>query len=540
MRKIVVIMLIMAVLSCSTAIVPSFHAFHTVPLAYADVSTVVLSAGSTDSSTTSPAPPSGSGDSGGIIGELGKIARYILDLPNTITKALVSALVTALINAVFQVWGSMINGVLALFDGVLAAAFIHTTYPGAVSWVATGNATMKWLAIGVAVILVLFNGFQAIAGKKDIWVLLKTLFISATLCLMSLEIANAIVWVSNFASYHIAKGALSGYTASTGMDLSAGGLTGDQIIMIPFEPAGALGSKISFSELFLAPTSIEALNAVGPQPHGGIIALLIAATGWLALCGMTIFRVVALCMGTILAPGYISVSVWCENLEPAVGWLALMGRTALVQVLWATMWQLMVSIQGQNDTTSLWGLGGNGVNSIILIATVYISYRYWAKPTAAQISAPVTLAGGAVIAGVGKFGEGIGKLVSMAGMASLNPELVAAGGKISDVSGKIADHGASMHGGRSVLDALDLSKEQQEPELPSPPSPFEVLEARAQRKYNTWQTEEKKKKEAEGKKKRQKYWSYQGGWLKKDSQTGEPVAIAAPPEDWEYMGEWPV
>ncbi|OPY63707.1 MAG: hypothetical protein A4E56_00430 [Pelotomaculum sp. PtaU1.Bin065] len=516
MRKIMVVMFIMAVLSFSAVFV-----LHYMQPAYAEVA-------SSSESSSSSAAASG-GDSGssssGIIGKLVELINAVLDLP----KKIVDYLLNTMLNIIFSFWGLMIDAALLFWAGVLGAGFIHTTLPGSIDWVRHGNGTIATLCIVISVLFLVVGVIHVFHGKRHWLPLVRTFVIAFLLSFFSVQIVNVLVWLANTASVSIMQGALDGYTAPVGMNLSAGSLSGSQVMTLPFTSNTAIGGTKLLSPLFLDAILPGVSLVPGQQAHGGIIALLIAASGWIMVCFMVVFRILAIILGSILAPVYITMSVWSSEIEPAVGWVALMTRTVFIQLIWAVVWQLMVTIQAQSSIASLFGLTANAVNSIILWAMGIISYLFWAKPTYHQLKAPVTLAGGAVIEKTGKIGEGVGRVVQLVGMATLQPEVVAAGGKITAGGKAVADKGAAMHGGRSMKDALDLSKDQRATPVPNPAAPFVQ---KIEKKYL------EKQKDQEETKKWRKYWTLQDKYIVKDRQTGLPVEVPAPPEGYEYMGEW--
>lgn len=467
----------------------------------------------------------GGGGRDGLIEWLEKMVDGILNLPGKI--------VSTMTDAVFNLWGMMIDSFLNIFCGVLGTAFTHTIYPGSIDWVSHGNIILWIVCVALAILFLTINILHVLHGKKQFKPVLTTFAVGVTLSVFSVQIVNVLVWLANATSSSLAQGMLDTYTTG-GMHLDLTTLTGQQVMSIPFQDPASFGGQIPFHSLFLDP-----VVGTNPQAHGGILALILAAAEWFVMIVLAYARIVILCLGTILAPVYISMTVWSTQIEPAVGWVALMFRTVFVQVIWACGWAAMVFVQVQysaKNLSNLLGATATAANIIMLGIFIYLTYMFWFKPTALQIAKPVTLAGGVVTEKVGQVGEKVGRAVKFVGMATLQPEVVAAGGAISGVGRTVADRGRDMHGDRSLRDSFDLSEEP--PESPSHLKPMDHFSQRIEKRYEKYQEDEIKKIDREEKKKHKKYWKWHGKYIIRDPQSGLPQEIPAPPEGYEYQGEW--
>jgi hypothetical protein len=458
-------------------------------------------------------------DSGGLLAELKDICMAIICLPDRIA----TAVSTAIFNLTMNIYGIMIDSFLAIFCGVLASGFTNTVLPGSIDWVSSGNVTMWMLCTVLAVLFLVINIFHVIHGKKRFQPVLTSFALAVALSVFSVQVVNFMVWLVNQASTAIAQGALNGYSP-VNVDVST--LTAGQIMSIPFQAPASFGTQVSFHSLFIDPVLFDNPQI---QPHGGIIALLLAASSWMLIIILVMARILVICIGTILAPMYISMTAWSSLIEPAVGWLALMFRTVFLQAIWALGWQLMVFIQtaySASNLSALFGACATALNIMILFVLFYVSYRYWLKPTVAQIAAPATLAGGVIIEKFGQAGEKIGRAVELVGMATLQPEVVAAGGMIGGAGKAAADMGQGMHGGRTLTESLDLSQNQ--PDMPAPGTGG--VGKKIEQRYAKFQAElaEKEKK---------KYWTYGDKFVVR-GKNGLPVKVVAPPEGYECQGEW--
>ncbi|MFZ5642537.1 MAG: hypothetical protein ACOY46_02960 [Bacillota bacterium] len=451
---------------------------------------------------------------------MAEVAKGIAELPTKIANAL--------FDAALNLWGVMIDSFLNTFCGILGTAFTHTVYPGSIDWVNKGNVMLWVICLVIAILFLTINIKHVLSGKKHFKPVLATFFIGVVFSVFSVQIVNVIVWVANTASSSLAQGALDTYTEGT-MNLDLAKVTAQQVISIPFQDPSSFGTQVSFHSLFLDP-----VIGMDSQANGGFIALLLAAAEWIVTTFFVAARIIIICSGTILAPVYINMTVWFTRIEPAVGWVALMFRTVFLQVIWSFGWTSMVFIQTQysaKNLSSLLGASATAINIAVLAVLIFVTYRFWFKPTAAQIAKPVTLAGGVVIEKLGNVGEKIGRVIEFVGMATLQPEIVAAGAAVSGVGKGVSDRSRGMHGGGTIGDSFDLSKE-------APTEPGRQISDSFIRQIEQRYEKHQAGRKAEDKNMSKKYWTWNGKYVIRDSATGLPREIPAPPEGGQYQGEW--
>ncbi|MCL6448192.1 MAG: hypothetical protein K6U04_08585 [Armatimonadetes bacterium] len=332
------------------------------------------------------------------------------------------------------------------------------------------------------------------------------------------------IWMVNVTVATVGQNALNSLTsAAGGISLEIGKLTGAQIMAFPFQHPETLGSAMPFHSNFIKPALGE-LTGSARYANGGILALLFAAAGWFLLMLLCAARLFVLCVGTIFAPVYISMSMLSNRVEPAVGWLMLMVRSVFVQLLWVFVWASMIWINvsyAKANLSDTLGFVAAGANSIMLFIIAYLTYRFWFKPSVGQIIQPATLAGALVIENVGKATAAVGKLVEAVGMITLQPEIVGVGAGIKTGGDKLKTTGEALK---------EASK--QAPEKLSPGGAIDALHSRAQQRYEKHREEQKKKEQ-------RRYWKYGEKFIIRDIETGLPVEVPAPPAGYEYAGMWP-
>ncbi|HBV97379.1 MAG: hypothetical protein JL50_08590 [Peptococcaceae bacterium BICA1-7] len=530
--------LIMAVLVYSAALYPTAQ-INFKP-SFADVGNSSLNSdmpeggwnfSDTESSTPSEGESGGGGgssDSGGglleVVDWLKKVVDGVTSLPKKIAEAQ--------INLVQNIWGMEIDSFLNVFSGVLSKAFTNTVYPGTIDWVSHGNAFFWIICTVFSILFLTINMKHVIQGKKQYKPVLTTFALAVVLSVASVQIVNVLVWLSNSMTASLAQVALDKYTAG-GIHLDLKSLTAQQIMSIPFQEPSSFGTQIAFHTLFVDPIIPDMLTT--NQAHGGILALVLATAEWFAMDILVFAKIAVLYIGTILAPIYISMAVWGAVIEPAVGWVTLMSRVAFLPILWTFGWTAMVFVQAQNSAKNLSNLLGAdavAINILLLGGLVYVTYRYWLKPTIAQLANPVTLAGGVVLEKLGQAGEKVGRAVQLIGMATMQPEIVTAGGTIGGVGKTVADRGRDTHGGRTIQESFDLSAEP--PEIPIPDLKDNITH-RIEERYENHQAAVRKKEEERT---RKKYWTWQGRYIIRDPQTGLPQEVPVPPEGYVDQGEW--
>ena len=436
-------------------------------------------------------PPVGGGGGGGDSGMVQKMVDALTALPQKIAETMM--------DMVFNTWGIMISAFLGVASGVLGTGFLQTFYPGSVEWIAKFNGTLWILCLVLSVLFLTMAVLKVLHGRQQVGPVLLTFGAGVLFSVFSMQVVNFLVWVTNTAAAALAASAVASYSPQIPLELKS--ITADQIISMPYQDPDSFGGQLNFHNLFLDPVF------GGGQAEGGIIALVLAAGGWMLLIILTIARLVVLAALAALAPLYISMVVWSSRIEPLVGWLALTCRTVGIQLLWVLGWQLMVFIQvehAQQGVGNLFGLGANIVNVAIPYVLAFATLKLWFSPAAAAIAQPLTLAGGHVIDSVGNLGTKAGGALAKIGSWTGNPAFVAKGRAVAGAGAAMSAVGRAAHGGRSAADRLGAM-------------------SRTGRSAG--------RDEAAG-----RYWTREGRPV--IIVDGLPVEVVQPPAGWTHAGEW--
>ncbi|MQL51832.1 hypothetical protein GFC01_06050 [Desulfofundulus thermobenzoicus] len=507
----------------------------------------VFAADSGASSSGSSSTQSNSGGGGGDGGEswlarlvhaVERAVDAILNFPSRLADALLKAMSSVFFNMI----GSTVDAILQVMDGILAVAFLNTTLLYNIPWVLHGNAIVWIICLVVAVLFLTLDVFHILHGRKDAVPVLLTFGAAILLSVFSIQIVDIMIWFSNTTANTLGQGALNALSAAAhGVSLKIGSLTGDQIVSFPFQNPQTLGTAIPFHNNFITPVFSTNIDSNYVQGSGGVIGYCLAAAGWLLLCLLCLARLFVICVGAMLAPLYISFSIIAARLEPAVGWLALMLRSVFVQLLWVFVWTAMIWANVSYSTQNLkplLGLSAAGVNMILLFVTAYLTYRFWAKPSVAQIKKPLSLAGGVILEKVGQFGETVGQLVSVAGMLTGQPEVVAAGNAVRGGSGKVKNYGARAreYGAKGMFDLSGRPPEEESRPLTA--KGMDALKGYAEKRYREHMKRLAEEKDEEGKPKHKLYWTKGEKFIVKDPITDLPQEVPVRPKDHIYAGEW--
>lgn len=490
----------------------------------------------------SSSQPGGGGDGGNwfekLVHAIEQAVEAILNFPSRLADSLLSALTSVFFNMV----GVSIDAFMSAINGVLAADFLNTILLYKIPWVLHGNEIVWLICLVVAVLFLTLDVFHILHGRKEAVPVLLTFGAVILLSVFSIQIVDIMIWFSNSTAETIGQGALNALSAAAnGVSLKIGSLTGDQIMNFPFQNPQTLGTAIAFHNNFITPVFSTIIGNNYTQGSGGIIGLCLATAGWFIIIMLCLARIFIICVGAVFAPLYISFSIIAARLEPAVGWLALMLRSVFVQLLWVFIWATMVWANVAYSTQNLkplLGMSAAGVNMILLFITAYLTYRFWAKPSLAQIKKPLSLAGGMILEKIGQAGETVGQLVSIAGMIAGQPEVVAAGTVMRGSYGKVREYGARSreYGAQGLFDLSGKPAEGKDRPLTA--KGMDALKGFAEKKYKEHMQKRAKEKDDEGKPKHKLYWTRNGKYIIQDSQTGLPQEVPVKPEGYIYAGEW--
>lgn len=384
------------------------------------------------------------------IEDLYRVLKGIFKLAETVLE-LIWYLVTGRLFVLFAKWiGGLCDALLAVTAGTLQTAYIHTAYMYKLNWVTNANELMWIISVPILLFALVLNTVKLLHGQRQAGELVKRFGIALLICVFSVQLISTATWIVNRLVGQSVDSGITNFLAAATKENNvpeayAGNFTGQQIMVLPFTPAGNAqlnyppNPGVNLSQP--PPPGVQA-----PQPGSkaasdtfssvflgnegsGLLILLIATVFQLWLNIIVLLRFVFLCLLTIVTPVYVAWSVASNRVEPLAGLTGLFIRVFGLQVLFAIGFCLQMSILANTAVygNQFGGLNPQVINVMILIGMCIAANYLFLRPAMRAALSPTTLAGGAVLETVGNYSQRLGDFIHAVGQHTGSAEMQRAG-----------------------------------------------------------------------------------------------------------------
>ncbi len=348
--------------------------------------------------------PAGSSCSG-ILGEITCVYNLVQNLPGAVAGAVVKA-IAGEVNTLISGWFmALLNAISGVLQQVITMPYLNTLWGGAVhSWwsAAFAIAMAFWLFVLGAHVIAVYRGKPPGLGDR-----LLTMGVAWIAIYLSLYITDVGIYVANHVDAQLFQLAHVSTTAQ-------------------FQSALAIESSGGPSGVGL----VLASNLIV-----GVITILLA----LALTINAVTAYLGIIILGVISPVVFAYSGMAKDYTRAAGWAMLLFRATTIPVLitvtWIALAGMAANTQGLAPLTIFMQLV---IMALLSVAGIF----WWLIPFIKWLFDPGGMGAGDALAFGGKIAGLAGAALSVAGMATGQPELAVVGAGLKTF-GNMAHHGAA-------------------------------------------------------------------------------------------------
>lgn len=402
-----------------------------------------LSSGSGSSNDSqSDQESEGGGDGGGPLAAISELISTIKQFVDTVGKILRGEIFDIFV----EWWGKQLQKTLDPLIGAFGAVFLYTPYLHSHPWVHSWWSWTFWMSFGLLFAATVWAGIKVFTASadpgKDMWKPLKVVGVALVSALVSLWAVDFLILLVNKMGAAVLTDAVRQVASLGGKQIALNGQDDGALVMgLLFSSDAALKNPPALYQMLLSQ---------------GLFLLTIIMIEILVLALFAMARFFVLCVLAVAAPLYFVGASLTSRMETLVGWWALVARTVFFQLVYAVAWNFCVSVRLAEEgkatssgplaspSAAFFGAKATFIEMVILLALIYVTWKFWARPTWAALKEPATLGGARVILSAAALASGASRTLGLVSKTLGSPDIGAAGIKLGEYAGRLRRRGEDL------------------------------------------------------------------------------------------------
>ncbi|WP_131821543.1 hypothetical protein [Desulfofundulus thermosubterraneus] len=324
--------------------------------------------------------------------------------------------------------------------------FLYTPYLHSHPWVHSWWSWTFWISFGLLFAATVWAGIKVFTASadpgKDMWKPLKVVGVALVSALVSLWAVDFLILLVNKMGAAILTDAVKQVASLGGKQIALNG-----------QDDGALAMGLLFSSDAALKNPPALYQMLVPQ---GLFLLTIIMIEILVLALFAMARFFVLCVLAVAAPLYFVGASLTSRMETLVGWWALVARTVFFQLVYAVAWNFCVSVRFAEEgkaassgplaspSAAFFGAKATFIEMVILLALIYVTWKFWARPTWTALKEPATLGGARVILSAAALASDASRVLGLVSKTMHDPGIGAAGIKLGEYAGRLRRRGEDL------------------------------------------------------------------------------------------------